>query len=58
MANLISNWDLVDIIPKKGKFTWSNQSVGPRHIEVILRHFPIHSNLMVEDILIFSHIIM
>lgn len=30
--DLISNWDLMDIKPKKEKYTWTNRIVGLGHI--------------------------
>ena len=32
LEDLISYWDLIDIKPKNGKFTWNNKRIGPRHI--------------------------
>jgi hypothetical protein len=32
LSDLISEWDLQDIRPLKGKFTWNNRRVGLNHI--------------------------
>jgi hypothetical protein len=30
MDELIEDWDMLDVKPQKGKFTWSNMRFGPR----------------------------
>ena len=34
VEDLISDWELEDISPSNGKFTWSNKRIGPGHIEI------------------------
>lgn len=36
---LMQDWDLLDIKPVAGTFTWSNKRVGPGHIVARLDHF-------------------
>jgi hypothetical protein len=43
MEDLIVEWDMVDIKPKKGKFTWSNKRLGPGHITIRLDIFLLHN---------------
>lgn len=42
MEDILSEWALMDIVPKKGKFTWTNRRVGGEHIAVRLDRFLIH----------------
>ena len=39
-------WDLEDIKPSKGKFTWSNKRVGPGHIAAQLDRFLVHTSFL------------
>ena len=39
-------WDLEDIKPSKGKFTWTNKRVGPGHIVARLDHFLVHTSFL------------
>ena len=32
VEDLMQEWDLIDIKPLNGKFTWSNKRIGPGHI--------------------------
>ena len=32
VEDLIQQWDLVDIKPNRGRYTWSNNRIGPHHI--------------------------
>jgi len=57
MEDLISNQDLIDVIPKKGCYTLTNQRVGPGHIAARLDKFLIHSDFLLEKLTISSHII-
>ena len=36
---IILDWDLVDVIPAKWKFTLTNRRLGPRHIAARLDRF-------------------
>ena len=44
MEDLISNWDLSDVKPAKGKYTWSNKRVNSSFIAAHLDRFLIHSD--------------
>lgn len=39
LENLITEWDLIDLKPKKGNNTWTNKKVGPRHVAAEIDHF-------------------
>jgi hypothetical protein len=49
MDDLISGWDLVDVNPIKGKYTWTNKRVRLGHITVRLDRFLIHNKLLLQD---------
>ena len=40
------DWELEDIIPDRGKFTWSNKRIGPGHITAHLDCFLIQSTFL------------
>jgi hypothetical protein len=42
MEDLLVEWDIVDIKPNKGKFTWSNKRLGLGHIATSLDKFLVH----------------
>ena len=44
--DLMQDWDLLDIKPSSGKFTWSNKRVGPGHIAARLDRFFIQSSFL------------
>ena len=44
VEDLIHDWDLLDIKPCRGKYTWSNKWVGLRHIAARLDRFLIQSS--------------
>ena len=44
--DIILGWDLVDIKPSKGKFTWTNKRLGPGHIAARLDRFLVHSSFL------------
>ena len=43
IEDIILGWDLIDIKPIKGKFTWSNKRIGPGHIAARIDRFLVHS---------------
>ena len=45
VEDIMLDWDLEDIKPSKGKFTWTNKRVGPGHIAARLDRFLVHSFL-------------
>jgi hypothetical protein len=46
MEDLISDLDLFNVQPSKGKYTWSNKRSGVEHITARLDHFLIHNPLL------------
>ena len=44
--DLILDWDLSDVIPSKGKFTWTNKRLGPCHISARLDRFLIQDSFL------------
>ena len=46
VENMIQDWDLVDLKPKLGCFTWSNQRVGAASIFSRLDQFLVHGPLL------------
>lgn len=47
VEDLMSTWELEDIKPVKGKYTWSNKRVGPGHIATRLDRFLVQSSFLV-----------
>jgi exonuclease III len=46
VEDLMLDWDLEDIKPTKGKFTWTNRRSGPGHISARLDRFLLHSSFL------------
>ena len=46
MEDLISAWDLMDIKPTRGHYTWTNRRVGPGHIASRLDRFLVQSSFL------------
>lgn len=46
VEDTILGWDLVDIKPSNGNFTWTNKRLGPGHIAARLDRFLVHSNFL------------
>ena len=46
VEDIILGWDLEDIKPSKGNFTWTNKRVGPGHIAAHLDRFLVHSSFL------------
>ena len=46
LEDLISLWNLTDIVPKNGTFTWSNKRMGPGHIAARLDRFLVSTHLL------------
>ena len=57
VEDLIQQWDLVDIKPNRGRYTWSNNRIGAHHIAARLDRFLIQSSLFLERKIIFSNIL-
>lgn len=43
---LLQDWDLLDIKPVSGKYTWSNKRIGPGHITASLDRFFVQSSFL------------
>ena len=46
LEDLIQSWDLIDIKPKLGHFTWSNHRVGATNVSASLDQFLVHYQLI------------
>ena len=46
VEDLIQDWDLLDIKPSRGKFTWSNKRERPGYIAARLDRFLIQSSYL------------
>ena len=46
VEDTILGWDLVDIKPSNGNFTWTNKRLGPGHIAARLDRFLVHSSFL------------
>jgi ribonuclease HI/exonuclease III len=46
VEDLISDWELEDISPSNGRFTWSNRRLGPGHIAARLDRFLVQSSFL------------
>jgi len=57
IMEIIRQNDLIDIKPKKGKYTWSNKRVGTNHIAARLDRFLIQGNILSEVKLIHSSLL-
>ena len=44
--DLILDWDIYDVIPSKGNFTWTNKSLGPGHISARIDIFLIQDSFL------------
>ena len=55
--DLMADLDLLDPMPKNGKFTWSNKRAGPGHIGARLDRFRVSTTFLQKVFLPSSHII-
>jgi len=46
VEDLMSDWELEDIRPSNGRFTWSNKRLGPGHIAARLDRFLVQSSFL------------
>ena len=51
LEDLMNTWKVIDIKPKKGKYTWSNKRFGPGHIAVRLGRILVSSSFLDLSIL-------
>ena len=52
---IILAWDLSDVIPSKGKYTWNNKRLGPRHIAARLDQFLVQDTFLLLGRLLKSY---
>jgi hypothetical protein len=57
VEDILLDWDLEDIKPSKGKFTWNNKREGPRHIATRLDRFLVHSSFLTLGLFASSEIL-
>jgi exonuclease III len=57
VEDLMSFWELEDIKPTKGKYTWTNKRVGPGHITARLDRFLVQSSFLMLGLLLTSAIL-
>jgi hypothetical protein len=57
LSDLISDWDLQDVRPSKGKYTWNNRRSRLFHITTRLDRFLINNNFLLSPLEISSHIL-
>ena len=57
MEDLIQQWDLLDFIPVKGLYTWSNNRVGEDHISACLDRFLVQGALLMNKKIITTKIL-
>jgi hypothetical protein len=55
--DLILDWDLEDIKPTKGLFTWSNRILGPGHIATRLDRFLVQHSVLLLSLTLDSSIL-
>ena len=56
VEDVMLDWDLIDIPPNRGKFTWSNKRFGPGHIAARLDQFLIYSSFLTLGLMASSKI--
>lgn len=57
VEDIIIGWDLEDIKPSAGKFTWSNKILGPSHIATRLDRFLVQSSFLSSGLMASSKIL-
>ena len=57
VEDIMLGWDLIDIKPVKGKFTWSNKRVGLGHVAAWLDRFLVHSSFLSLGLLASSKVL-
>ena len=51
VEDIMQQWDLLDINPKRGIFTWINNRVGVDHMGARLDHFLVQSSLLEKRVI-------
>jgi len=57
LEEIIMDWDLLDIPPQHGKFTWSNIHTSPGHIVARLVYFLVHNSFLHQNASIKSYVL-
>jgi exonuclease III len=57
VEDIMSEWELEDVKPTKGNYTWSNKRAGPGHIAARLDRFLVQSSLLLLDLNLTSSIL-
>ena len=57
VEDIILDWELEDIKPSRGKFTWTNKRRGPGHIAARLDRFLVQSSFLTFDLMASSKIL-
>jgi hypothetical protein len=57
LVDLMSYWDMQDIKPTKGHYTWNNKRLGLQHIATRLDRFLINNNFLLSPLDISSQIL-
>ena len=57
VKDIILEWELTDLKPTKGLYTWTNNRTGEEHISARLDRFLVQSTMLMERRLISSKII-
>ena len=57
MEDIISEWYLIDVVPKNGRFTWKNHHTSPGHIVAQLHIFWVHSDVLLSNMEMQSNVI-
>eukprot|EP00253_Pinus_taeda_P035876 PITA_35876 len=57
VEDFILDWELEDIKPTSGKFTWSNKRIGPSHIAARLDRFLVQSSFLICGLMATSKIL-
>jgi hypothetical protein len=57
VEDLMIDWDLEDVKPDRGKYTWSNKRVGPGHIAARLDRFLVQSSFLTFGLMARSKIL-
>ena len=53
----IMEWDLMDVKPTSGKYTWNNRRIGPGHIAARLNRFLIQDTFLLMGLNLSSKIL-
>jgi len=46
----VEDWDMIDINPSSGKYTWTNKRIGPRHITARLDRFLVQRSFLLHGL--------